>query len=67
LHALDRSRGTVLPVYAWLDGEYGHRGVVLAVPALLGKGRVQRVVEVPLDPVDRVALDTAAQKREWAR
>lgn len=67
LWALDRSRGTILPVYAWLDGEYGHRGVALAVPVLLGKGGAQRVVDVPLDPVDRVALDTAAQRREEAR
>lgn len=67
LKALSGGRGTVLPVHVWLDGAYGHRGVVLAVPALLGKGRVLRVVEVPLDPVDRVALDTAAERRERAR
>lgn len=67
LHAVHASRGTILPVSVWLDGEYGHRGLALAVPAVLGDGRVQRVLEVPLDPVDRVALDTAAQRREQAR
>jgi malate dehydrogenase len=63
LGALAGARPTVLPVLALLDGEYGHRGVALAVPARLGKGRVQSVVEVALDPVDRVAFDNAAQER----
>jgi len=63
LGALAGSRGTVLPVVALLDGEYGHRGVALAVPARLGRGSVQSVIEVALDPVDRVAFDNAAQRR----
>jgi len=49
-------------VTASLDGEYGHRRLALAVPARLGGGRFE-VMEVALDPVDRVAFDTAAQRR----
>lgn len=67
LAALDGGRPTVLPVLAALDGEYGHRGVALAVPARLGGGRLQSIVEFTLDPVDRVAFDTAAQRRLEAR
>jgi hypothetical protein len=33
----------------------------------LGAGRVQAVVELPLEPVERVAFDNAAQKREEGR
>jgi malate dehydrogenase len=63
LMALDRGRATVLPVVAQLDGEYGHRRVALAVPARLRSGRVEAVVEIVLDPVDRVAFDNAADRR----
>jgi malate dehydrogenase len=63
LRALDGSRTTVLPVVAQLDGEYGHRRVALAVPARLRSGRIESVVEVTLDPVDRVAFDNAADRR----
>jgi malate dehydrogenase len=63
LQALAGFRATVLPVFVRLDGEYGHRGVALAVPARLGHGVVEAVVEFPLDPVDRVAMDGAAQRR----
>lgn len=70
LRALDGSRPSVLSVLVQLQGEYGHRGVAVAVPARLAAGRLEAVVEVPLDPVDRVAFDTAAQQRSreayWA-
>jgi malate/lactate dehydrogenase len=63
VRALGASDATVLPVFVVLAGEYGHRGRALAVPARLGHGRVLAVVELPLDPVDRVALDNAAGRR----
>ena len=67
LRALQGSRATVLPVVALLDGEYGHRRVALAVPARLRSGRIESVVEVSLDPVDRVAFDNAADRRAAGR
>ena len=63
LRALEGDRATVLPVVAQLDGEYGHRRVALSVPARLRSGRIEAVVEVGLDPVDRVAFDNAADRR----
>ena len=63
LRVLGGSRPSMLSVLVLLQGEYGHRRVALAVPARLATGRVEAVVEVPLDPVDRVAFDTAAQRR----
>jgi malate dehydrogenase len=63
LRALFASRASVLPVTVMLDGEYGHRGVAMAVPARLGGGRVQGIVEAPLEPVDRTAFDNAASRR----
>jgi malate dehydrogenase len=63
LRALEGDRATMLPVVAYLDGEYGHRRVALSVPARLRSGRIESVVEVALDPVDRVAFDNAADRR----
>jgi malate dehydrogenase len=62
LHAVFASASSVLPVFAALQGEYGHRGVVLAVPARLGQGRLQGVVDLTLDAVDRTAFDTLADQ-----
>jgi malate dehydrogenase len=63
LRALQGSRPSVLSLLVQLQGEYGHRGVAVAVPVRVAAGRLDSLVEVPLDPVDRVAFDTAAQRR----
>jgi malate dehydrogenase len=63
LRALSGSSASVLPVIARLEGEYGHRGAAIAVPARVAAGRLQSVIEVALDPVDRIALDNAAEPR----
>ena len=65
IRALSGARVSVLPVVAVLDGEFGQRGVALAVPARLGSGRVEGIVDVPLEPVERIALENAAQRRSF--
>jgi malate/lactate dehydrogenase len=61
--ALASSDPSLLSVFVSLAGEYGHRGRALAVPARLAHGRILGVVELELDPVDRVAFDNAAGAR----
>lgn len=52
--------GTVHPVCAWLEGEYGVSDVYLGVPARLGAGGVQEVVELPLTEDEAKAVTEAA-------
>jgi malate dehydrogenase len=57
--ALDRKR--LLPCAAWLDGEYGIRGVYCGVPCKLGAGGLERIVEVQLSAEERTALQASAE------
>jgi L-lactate dehydrogenase len=66
VQALSGARASVLPVFATLAGEYGHRGVALAVPARLAAGRLESVIEAEMRPVERVAFDNAAERRKHA-
>lgn len=50
----------VMPVCAWVDGEYGITGVYLGVEAKIGKGGVKAVVETALTEKERAELLTAA-------
>ncbi|MBO0707641.1 MAG: malate dehydrogenase [Candidatus Dormibacteraeota bacterium] len=60
---LDKKR--VLPAAALLQGEYGIDGIFLGVPVLLGKGGVERVIEIELTPEEKAQLEhSAAAVRE---
>ncbi len=41
---------TVIPVSAWLDGEYGEGNIYAGVPAVIGIDGVKELVEYKLDP-----------------
>jgi len=48
---LDRKR--VLPCAAYLNGEYGVKGLYVGVPCVLGSKGVEKVVEIKLDPEEK--------------
>jgi malate dehydrogenase len=51
----------VMPVCAWVTGEYGIDGVYLGVPARLGRRGVEEVVELPLTDAELTNLRDAAE------
>jgi len=51
----------VMPVCAWVSGEYGIDGVYLGVPARLGRRGVEEVVELPLTDGELANLREAAE------
>jgi malate dehydrogenase len=53
--------GDVMPVCAWVDGEYGISGVYLGVEAEIGASGVRRVVETALTDAELAGLKTAAE------
>jgi malate dehydrogenase len=55
----DRKR--VLPVSAYLTGQYGVDGLYVGVPAMLGAGGVERIYELPLEGAERAAFDEAVK------
>ncbi|MGH7524665.1 MAG: lactate/malate family dehydrogenase, partial [Gemmatimonadales bacterium] len=57
--ALDKKR--VLPCSAWLQGEFGLRDVYCGVPCLLGRGGLERIVDIPLTASERAALYKSAE------
>ena len=58
--AVAEDSGAVMPVCAWVDGEYGISGVYLGVEAEIGADGVRRVVERDLTESELAALRTAA-------
>jgi malate dehydrogenase len=56
--ALDKKR--VLPCAAWLEGEYGMKGLFLGVPCKLGRKGLEKILEIELTSAERVALGKSA-------
>ena len=51
----------VMPVCAWVNGEFGISGVYLGVEAKIGKDGVKEIVETTLNDKEKAALLTAAE------
>jgi malate dehydrogenase len=61
VRAVAEDAGTVLPVCAWVDGEYGISGVYLGVEAEIGREGIRRVVERDLTADELESLRAAAE------
>ncbi len=59
--AVHDDAGAVMPVCAWVDGEYGISGVYLGVEAEIGRTGVRRVVETDLTADELAGLKEAAE------
>ena len=52
-----KDKKRVLPCAAWCDGPYGLEGLYVGVPAVIGAGGVERVVEIELDGEEKALFD----------
>jgi malate dehydrogenase len=59
--AVIEDSGAVMPVCAWVDGEYGISGVYLGVEAEIGKTGIRKVVESSLTDAEVASLKEAAE------
>ena len=62
VEAILNDTGEVLPCSVVLDGEFGHDGVGVGVPAKLGSEGVEEIVEWELDDYEADLLDDAGEK-----
>jgi len=59
--AIVKDQRRILPCAAWLEGEYGMKGLYLGVPCKLGKNGLEQVIEVQLTDDERTALEKSAE------
>ncbi|MGH8905530.1 MAG: malate dehydrogenase [Egibacteraceae bacterium] len=59
--AIANDEGAMMPVCAWVTGQYGITDVYLGVPALLGRQGVLEIVELDLTETELADLRTAAE------
>jgi malate dehydrogenase len=58
--AILRDRKRILPCAVLLQGEFGTHDLFVGVPAVLGRGGMERVFEIELTPDEQAAFDRSA-------
>jgi malate dehydrogenase len=56
-----RDKKRLLPVAAYLDGEFNEKGLFVGVPAILGAAGVEKVVDLELTPEEQDAFDKSVE------
>lgn len=65
VEAILHDKKKILPCAAYLEGEYGIRGLFVGVPVKLGAKGIEQIIEIKLHPEEKAALDkSAASVRE---
>jgi len=59
--AIILDRKEILPCAAYLNGEYGIKGVVVGVPVKLGKDGIEQIIQLKLTPEEEAALKKSAE------
>ncbi len=56
-----RDKKRVLPCAAFLDGQYGVKGMYVGVPVVIGEGGVERVLEIELAETERAMFTKSVE------
>ena len=56
-----KDKKRVLPCAVYTQGEYGYSDLFLGLPTVLGRGGIERVIEMELNDTEKAKLDHSAQ------
>ncbi|MBM6728081.1 L-lactate dehydrogenase [Limosilactobacillus ingluviei] len=59
--AILRNTNAVMPIGAYMTGEYGQHGVYLGTPAIINANGIARIIEMPLNEDEQAAMANSAK------
>jgi malate dehydrogenase len=59
--AIIKDKKSVIPLSAYLEGEFGVNDVCIGVPAVVGKDGIEKIVELPLNDFERQEFEKGIQ------
>lgn len=62
--AILRNTNMVMPIGAYMAGEYGQQGVYLGTPAVINANGIARIIEMPLNEDEQAAMAKSAKTLE---
>ena len=61
VESIIKDQKRIIPSAVLLNGQYGYDGLFIGVPAVLGAGGVERVIEMELNDDEKAMLDISAK------
>jgi len=61
IEAILKDKKRLIPVIAYLDGEYGEKDIYVGVPAIVGAGGVEKVIEIDLTDEEQAAFKRSVE------
>jgi malate dehydrogenase len=61
VEAVLKDKKRVMPVSAYLTGQYGLNDIYFGVPVILGAGGVEKIIELPLNEEEMALLNASAK------
>jgi malate dehydrogenase len=61
VEAILKDKKKILPCAAYLEGEYGIKGLYVGVPVKLGEKGIEQIIQIKLTPEEKTALDKSAE------
>lgn len=62
LKAILNDENSVIPVSAYLNGQYGHNDIFIGVPCVIGKNGIKHVLELKLSKDEQANFDSSVKK-----
>jgi malate dehydrogenase len=60
VEAILKDKKKILPCAAYLEGEYGLKGLYVGVPVKLGSKGIEQIIEIKLTPQEKAELERSA-------
>jgi malate/lactate dehydrogenase len=60
VESMAMDRGMVFPLSICLNGEYGYHDICLALPSVVDRTGVRKIIELELNEKEKASLDTCA-------
>ena len=58
--AIFEDQKEILPLSGYLDGQFGKDDVFIGAPAIIGRHGIERIIEIPLNEIERKQMDHSA-------
>lgn len=61
VRAIAQDSKKMIPCSVMLDGEYGQKDICLGAPVIIGKGGIEKIVEIELNDTEKEKFNTSAE------